>query len=275
MRSSGDVQSKFNIASASKRGANRTCECRLKRFFFHWFDLFYHAPLRAPAIIAFQAALCTGIVAIISYSPLHFFAMASNYNLRNEKNTLGLGPREPTIPCLKPGCIRHFYNRTGRSNHIRSKHPHWQFVQDIQQQQANARTTSNSVPGQASSGDDDIPSSPSGHGSTVPVPVSSNSHGQSKGSGDESIDELGDNFNVDIAFDGGYEGDGRHSSGNQTREPSEASAPRSNNGAPSPSHDPILPVLPRLKRTHHPIINGRFVVLIVIHIYLIFRNNLR
>jgi hypothetical protein len=178
--------------------------------------------------------------------------MASNYNLRNH-NTLG--PPEPTVPCLEPGCIRRFYNRTGRSNHIRSKHP--QFVPDPQQQ-ANPLTTSNSNTGQAPLGDDDISSSSSG--STA----SSNSRSRSRGSGDENIDELGDNFNMDM--DGGYEEDER-SSGNQTREPSVA---RSNNCA----HDPVLP---RLNRTHHPIINGKFKfpVLTIIHIYFIFRSNLR
>lgn len=177
--------------------------------------------------------------------------MASNYNLRGH-NTIG--PPEPTIPCLEPGCIRHFYNRTGRSNHIRSKHP--QFVPDPQQQ-ANASTFPNSVPSQVSSADDDLSSSPSG--STV----SSNSHSRSRG-GDESIDGLGDNFNVDTVFDGGYERDDHRSSGNQTREPSAA---RSNNWA----HDSIIP---RINRTNHPIINGQLRVLTVTHIYFIFRNNL-
>ena len=102
---------------------------------------------------------------------------------------LELGPPEPTLPCLKPGCIRRFFNRTGRSNHIRSKHPDWQ-------QQANERTTCYPIPGPASSGDsdDDIPSSSS----------------DSK-RGDEIIDELGDNFDMDIAFDDGYEEDNQRS----------------------------------------------------------------
>lgn len=180
--------------------------------------------------------------------------MASNYNLRNNH---AIGPPEPTIPCLEPACNRRFYNRTGRSNHIRSKHP--QFMLDPQHwQQADAPITSNSVPSQA-------PSSPSSSA------VSSNSRSQSRGtrSGDEGIDNLDDNFNMDIAFDGGYEGgsDDQHSSGNQTRE---SSAARSNNWA----HEPHVPVIPRINRTHHPIINGQFRVLTVIHIYFILRNNL-
>lgn len=184
--------------------------------------------------------------------------MVSDYNLRNH-NTLG--PPEPTIPCLEPSCICQFYNWTGRSNHIRSKHP--QFVLDPQQQ-ANTPTYSNSIPGQASTGDDDLPWSPSESGSTVPV--LSNSRSRSRESGDESIDQLGDNFNVDIVC--GYEGDDQPecSCENQTQKPSAA---RSNNW----DHDPVR-VLPHINRTHHPLINGKFPIWTVIHIYFIFRNNL-
>ena len=122
-----------------------------------------------------------------------------------------MGPPEPTIPCLESSCNCCFFNRTGRSNHIWSKHP--QFVPDPQQQ-ANAPTSSNSVPGEMSSlaGDGDLSSSPSG--STV----SSYSHSRSRGSGDERIDNLDNNFDMDIVFDGGHEVDDQRSStsGNQT-----------------------------------------------------------
>jgi hypothetical protein len=183
----------------------------------------------------------------------------SNHNLRNHTSTIG--PSEPTVPCLEPGCIRRFYNRTGRSNHIRSAHPH--FVQDPQQlEQAIATTSNHFVPSQASSGND---LSSSRSDSTVP----SNPRIESRGSGDdsdESIDSLDDNVNVDIVFDVGHEGDDHRSSRSQTlmREPSAA---RSNDLA-------CDPVIPHINRTCHPIINGQFHVLTVIHIYFIFRSNL-
>ena len=161
--------------------------------------------------------------------------MASNYNLRDH---IALGPPEPTIPCLEPSCMRRFYNRTGRSNHIRSKHPQLEGPQ----QQANDPTSSNSVLGQASSDDDDLSSSSSGN------TVSSNPRSRSRGSGDENTDNLGDKLNEDILFDGGHEEDDRHSIGNQTRESSVA---RSINQGQDL-------VIRRIDRTHHPIINGQF-----------------
>jgi len=165
-----------------------------------------------------------------------------------------IGPPEPTIPCLEPACNRHFYNRTGRSNHIRSKHP--QLTLDPQQQ-PNAPTSSNSIPRRQTS------SSPSESSSTV----SSNSRSRSReGGDDESIDNLDNNFNADIVFDGGYEGgpDGQRSSSSPTRTSSPASA-RSSNWA----HEPHVPVIPRINRTYHPIINGLCFnhILTVIHIY--------
>lgn len=178
--------------------------------------------------------------------------MASNNNLRNH-NTLG--PPEPTIPCLEPSCNRHFYNRTGRSNHIRSKHP------PDPQQRANDPTSSNPIPGQPSSDDDDLSSSSSGN------TVSSNSRSRSRGSGDKNTDNLGGNLDVDILLDGGHEEDDRRSIGIQTRESSVARSI-------DPGQDPQ--VVRRIGKTHHPIINGQFSasVLAIIYIYSIFRDNL-
>jgi hypothetical protein len=51
-----------------------------------------------------------------------------------ELNKHTLGPWEPTLPCLEPSCIRHFYNRNGCSNHMRSHHS--QFVPDVHQMKA-------------------------------------------------------------------------------------------------------------------------------------------
>jgi len=48
--------------------------------------------------------------------------MSPNSHLRvHNVHTLGLPP--PIIPCLVAGCNRRFYNRAGRSNHVRSQHP--------------------------------------------------------------------------------------------------------------------------------------------------------
>ena len=46
----------------------------------------------------------------------------SSRNLRVH-NTFTLGPQQPTIPCSHPNCPRYFFNRAGRSNHIRAAHP--------------------------------------------------------------------------------------------------------------------------------------------------------
>lgn len=157
-------------------------------------------------------------------------------------NTCALGPQEPTLPCLEPSCIHHFYNRTGRSNHMRSKHP--RFVPDLQQP-ANAPSPTSS---------DSIPSS------QMSSPPSYNT--------DELLmDDL--NLNLDISFDGG---EYQHlNGGNQSPELSNA---RSHDRAPS--NDPTVPCI---NRTYHPIIDGEFfqvVLLMIFHIYsqIHFRDNL-
>jgi hypothetical protein len=55
------------------------------------------------------------------HHPRHLMMRANN-NLRHHNiHTLGLA--EPVLPCLAPDCIRRFYNRSGRSSHMRSQHP--------------------------------------------------------------------------------------------------------------------------------------------------------
>ena len=49
-------------------------------------------------------------------------------NLSMEPTRIVIGPPQPALPCLEPNCIRRFYNRSGRLNHIRSHHPHFQQV---------------------------------------------------------------------------------------------------------------------------------------------------
>ena len=166
-------------------------------------------------------------------------------------NTYTLGPPEPILPCLDPSCIHHFYNRTGRSNHMHSQHP--QFVPDLQQ--ANAPISSNSIP--------------SSQMSSPPSPISLDSRSQSRGSDHNdhnnhggyndhnSADELPvDDLDLDIPFDGGeYQ---RLNGGSQSPE-------RSNTGSSDQAHDPTIL---RINRVYHPIINGGFLVLLTIfHVY--------
>ena len=65
---------------------------------------------------------------------------------------------------------------------------------------------------------------------------------------------------MDIVFDDGYEEDNQRSpaSGNRTRdsEPSEAPEASAARSSGAPESDPVLPLVPHLKRTHHLIING-------------------
>ncbi|KAG2117733.1 hypothetical protein DEU56DRAFT_874097 [Suillus clintonianus] len=48
--------------------------------------------------------------------------MRANGNLRAH-NIHNLGRPQPTLPCLVTGCIRRFYNRSGRTTHMQSQHP--------------------------------------------------------------------------------------------------------------------------------------------------------
>jgi hypothetical protein len=161
--------------------------------------------------------------------------MEPSYNDRNH-STHTLGPPEPIIPCLEPTCIRHFFNRTGRSNHMRSHHP--QFVPNPQQQ-ANAPISSNSVSTRTSLGNNDL-SSPL----KDTLPQALDSRPQSRGSDHRNADEPGD-FNVDMPFDDLEEEDQRLSS--PTQEPS-------NTVSDDRAHDPAIGL--RIKRIYHPIING-------------------
>jgi hypothetical protein len=52
--------------------------------------------------------------------------MRANNNLRVH-NTHSLGLPPPILRCPAPGCNRSFYNRSGRTNHMRSQHP--EFIQ--------------------------------------------------------------------------------------------------------------------------------------------------
>ena len=64
----------------------------------------------------------------ISHGQLYFITPSlimphkSSGNLRVH-NVFTLGPQQPTLPCSYPNCPRYFFNRAGRSNHIRAAHP--------------------------------------------------------------------------------------------------------------------------------------------------------
>lgn len=62
--------------------------------------------------------------------------MPVNYNLRIH-NVHSFGHPEPTVPCLAAGCIRRFYNRSGRTTHMRSQHPA-EFALDAEEPQLEA-----------------------------------------------------------------------------------------------------------------------------------------
>src|ERR1700679_3579111 len=152
-----------------------------------------------------------------------------------------LGPPEPTLPCLEPHCIRRFYNRTGRSNHMRSQHP--QFVPDLQQQ-ANAPTSIHNDSSQMSS--------PPTDNMSVDSRTSSS---QSRGS-DRNNHNIADSDELPVDDGGEYQhlNDGNRS---ESPEPSNASA-----GSYDQAHNPV-PAVPCIK-----IINGGFLVLLIIfHIY--------
>jgi hypothetical protein len=246
------VNSESNIASTAN---GRTCECRLWQFHIQvqvttpltWtrsrlnFDL-HNSVSTFLALTALLGTLdvlySSNILQILkSQSRLHIFSMAPNTRI--------LGPQEPIISCLEPSCIRRFYNRTGRSNHMRSKHP--QFVPDLQQQpEANApSTSSNSIPNSQMS-------SPPSYN------MSLDSRSQSRGSNHNSADELPVD-DLDIPF---YGGELEYQHLNQSPEPSNAGSYDR-----APSHDPTMPCI---NRTYHPIINGGFlqvVLLTIFHIY--------
>jgi hypothetical protein len=71
---------------------------------------------------------CTHISArklhlVVHYHQLRVhLLMPVNRNLRIH-NVHSFGHPEPTLPCLAAGCICHFYNRSGRTTHMRSQHP--------------------------------------------------------------------------------------------------------------------------------------------------------
>ena len=194
-----------------------------------------------------------------------------------EPNKRTIGPPEPTIPCLEPSCNHRFYNKNGRSNHIRSWHPH--FVTDVQQ--ANALISFKSTPSSR------MPS-----GSLLTYNRSLDSCSQSRGSDHNdhhdnnfndasdynSVDSLElprDDFNdLDIPFD--Y-GEYQHlNDGNQSPSPEPSNAGSYN------VHDPasVIPQTCTINKTYHPIINGGSLFTINIPYYhdspidLTFRDNL-
>jgi hypothetical protein len=168
-----------------------------------------------------------------------------------EANRRTIGPLEPTLPCLEPSCIRRFYNRNGRSNHMRSWHPN--FVPDVQQQppasEANAPTFKSTPDSQMSSPPTYNRSLDSCHGSqSRGSDHNASDHNDDHNSADGS--ELPrDDFNddLDIHFDGG-----EYQLNDGNPEPSNA-------GSYDQAHDsdPVVPQAgPSINRTYHPIING-------------------
>lgn len=169
-----------------------------------------------------------------------------------QASTHTLGPPEPTLPCLDPSCIRRFFSKNGRSNHVRAKHP--DLVPDLRQQ-ANTPTSADSTSNSQMS-------SPQ----TYNMPLDSRSQSSEsdhidhidyrdndRNSADEMpVDDL--DLNLDVPFDGG---EYQHLN-DQSPGPSDA-------GSYDQAHEPTLP---SIKRTYHPIINGMFLVLLMIfHIY--------
>ena len=155
--------------------------------------------------------------------------------------TYTLGPPEPTLPCLAPTHICRFYNRTGCSNHMRSQHP--QLVPDLQQQ----ATSSNSK---------SIPSSPSRMSSPPTYTnMSLDSHSKSTGRGSDHDHNNHNDYNDHNSTD-----DYQHLNGSCNQSPG-----ISNPESYDQDHDPAIP---SINRTYHLIINGDFLILLLIfHVY--------
>ena len=169
-------------------------------------------------------------------------------------NTHTLGPLEQTLPCLAPSCIRRFYNRTGHSNHMRSQH--LQFVPDLQQQM-NTLTSSNSIPSSQTSSPPTCNTSLDSHsesgGSDHKGHNNHNDYNDHNSTDESPVDDL----SLDIPCDG--EEYYQHLNGHNQ------SPGISNAGSYDQAHDPAVFLI---RRTYHPIINGGFLVLLLIfHIY--------
>jgi hypothetical protein len=181
--------------------------------------------------------------------------MRANNNLRIH-NVHTLGAAEPLIPCLAAGCVRRFYNRSGRSSHMRSHHPGL-IPEPAEPQVIPAAPSSPQNPPshQSSSNDDERPSSQSGG---YPMPMYSRSPSRA-GEAEEDI-EMRFDLPQDLFDDEG--GNICHNDGDETSSSSSDSGSGSSSSSTS-KQDPPVAVPPHVTRTCHPTINGKVVISIV------------
>jgi hypothetical protein len=172
--------------------------------------------------------------------------MRANNNLQIH-NVHTLGVAEPLIPCLAAGCIRRFYNRSGRSSHMRSQHPG--LIPEPTEPQVILAVPScpqNPPSHQSSSNNDKHPSSQS---DGYPIPMYS--HSPSGAGMEMRFDLLQDLFD-----DEG--GNMHHNDGDESSSSSSSSTSHSNS-----KQDPPVAVPPHVTRTYHPTINGKVAIAIV------------
>jgi hypothetical protein len=139
--------------------------------------------------------------------------MKRNNNLDvHNTHTLGLGRAEPVLPCLAPGCIRRFYNRSGRTSHMRSQHLERPLVPEEPQ------PSSHSLPN-----DDDSSSSQSGdHAMPGPARLCSDSPSRPGISCEDDATQGDVEIGFDPAlnlFDGGYNDGGHDIDGERSSSP--------------------------------------------------------
>jgi hypothetical protein len=178
--------------------------------------------------------------------------MKTNNNLRIH-NIHALGRPEPVLPCLAPGCIRRFYNRSGRTSHMHSQHPELPLGPEEPQ----PLSPHNPLSHRSSPNDDDSSSSRSGD-CAVPGPASASSRSLSEMHGEDDAGQ-GD---VEMGFDPPwhmFDGDDDNGYHETDGERSSSSHHNEDSGSYGQARDAF--VQPRVTKEYHPRINGMFVVL--------------
>ena len=175
--------------------------------------------------------------------------MKANNNLRIN-NIHTLGRPEPVLPCLAPGCIRRFFNRSGRTSHMHSQHP------EILLEPEEPQPSSPHIPLSHRSSPGNNESSSSGSGDcAVPGPASASSRSLSEMHGEDDASQ-GD---VEMGFDppwhmfDGDDNDGYHKTDGEQSSSSEDHA------SYGQARDALAQ--PHVTKEYHPSINGMFVVL--------------
>ncbi|KIM81585.1 hypothetical protein PILCRDRAFT_8631 [Piloderma croceum F 1598] len=155
---------------------------------------------------------------------------------------------EPVLPCLAPGCIRRFYNRSGRTSHMHSQHP--EIPPGPEEPQP--LSPHNPLSHQSSPNDDDSSSSRSGD-HAMPGPASTSSRSLSEMHGEDDASQ-GD---VEMGFDPPWHTfDGDDDDGYHETDGERSSSSHHNGDCASYGQARDAFVQPHVTKEYHPSING-------------------